>query len=125
MRALFIALLALVMVACSTPQPIPITAKASGSVAGFATLARFGTYEMELAPAYTRLASLRHRAARDLEASRITVDIAIAVQALADQARRHLDDARRGDLVTPTPEQRRQLQDAVLLMDKIETLLER
>lgn len=125
MRALIVLMIAFALSACATPQSVPITAKSSGSVAGFATLARFGTYEMELAPAYTRLAALRHRAARDLDAGRITVDTAIAVQSLADQSRSKLDAARRGDMIAPTPEQRLLLADALVLMDQIERLLEK
>lgn len=40
------------LTACATsPQSPPIAASARGSVVGFATLATFGTWEMELAPA--------------------------------------------------------------------------
>lgn len=119
------ALITMGLSACATsPQTAPIAAKSGSSVAGFATLALFGTYEMELAPVYTRLASLRHRAARSLESGQITVDTAIRVQALADQARAKADAARRGDLITPTAEQRLSLSQSLGLIAQAEHLLE-
>lgn len=126
MRRLLLALaLLLGLTACSTPAVVsPLATSPRADVTGFATLATWGTWEMQLAPAYTRLAGLRHRASAQLDARRIPVATAIAVQATADQARAALDRSRRNDAAEPTPEQRAALADAQALIAKIETLLE-
>lgn len=59
----------------------------------FATLARVGTCEMDVAADYTALIASRHRAASALRKKTITVDKAIQVQTLADAARADLDAA--------------------------------
>lgn len=125
MRKILIALaLAASLAACATPQPSPLSATARGNVTGFATLAVFGTWEMELAPAYTRLAALLHNTARQLDAQRIHKATAIEIQGLADQARSHLDGSRRGSQTAPTLLQRAALAEAIRLMDRAESLLE-
>lgn len=110
--------------ACTTVAPPPLAATGTASPAGFATLALWGEWESDLAPAYTRLAVLRHRAARMLDARRIDVAVAIAVQAEADRARNLLDDSRRGNSKTPSPRQRQQLADAIAAIAAAETRLE-
>lgn len=125
MRKTLIAIAAAVaLAACASPVVTPIKAAAPASVSGFATLAVFGTWEMELAPAYTRLAAARHRAARALDAGHIDVDTAEVIQQSADQARRLLDDSRRGSAQTPTLLQRAQLAEAQRLIAALETRLE-
>lgn len=123
MRALLILIAAALLAACALAPVQPIQAAAQGKVAGFGTLADFGSWEFELAPAYTRLAVLRHRAARQLDERRIALDVAVTVQDLADRARALLDLSRRGNAKQPTLEQRAQLSAAVLLIADAEALL--
>jgi len=126
LRTLLI-VLALALSACTSAPPAPVAAplKASGpaSVSGIATLALWGDWESDLAPAYTQLAVLRLRAAHRLDAGKIAVTTAIAVQASADQARALLDKSRRGDAKSPTPLQRAQLAEAQRLITQIEGVL--
>lgn len=122
-RALILAAV-LALSACATQPQATVRASAQGSVSGFATAALWGTWEVELAPAYTRLAALRHRAARALEAGRITVGTAEAIQASADLARSFLDASRRGHSTEPTPQQRTQLGAALGAIEHAEHLLE-
>lgn len=129
MRALLIiAALVFGVAGCTTNQtlnePVKSLAAHSGQrVTGFATLAEFGTWEMSLAPAYTRLAGLRYNAARRLDDGRISVDIARQVLTLSDDVRSLLDQSRRGNRVNPTPMQRQRLHDAGVKMDAIDALL--
>lgn len=122
-RSLLIAA-ALALSACASHQVTPLQATSPASVYGFATIAQWGHWESELAPVYTRLAALRHRAARALDAGRINVDTAIAIQANADRARVALDDSRRGPARDPTLLQRAQLAEAQRLIGVIEHLME-
>lgn len=115
MRILLIAFV-MALSACSAAPAIPIQASGQNAVTGFATAALWGTWEADLAPAYTRLAALRHRAARQLTDGRIDVATAIAIQQTADQARTLLDQSRRGNATTPSPEQRAQLAEAQRLI---------
>lgn len=116
---------ALALASAAFATPAPVTATATASVVGFATAAPWGTWQAELAPAYTRLAALRHRAARALEARRIPVAVAIEIQAKADVARARLDASRRGEVVDPTPIQRQALAEAIRQIEQAEQLLER
>ena len=79
---------------------------------------------MELAPAYTRLAAVRHRAAKRLDGGRLSVEAAVAIQDLADRARAKLDASRRGSLTDPGPEQKGALAAAIRLIDQAEYTLE-
>lgn len=124
MTRLLLIALAFAMAACTTSPVAPIQATGQGNITGIATLALWGEWESELAPAYTRLAVVRHRAARLLNNGKITVDTAIAVQKTADQARALLDQSRRGDAKHPTEQQRGQLAEAHRLIDTAEALLE-
>lgn len=123
---LALALLALSQAAlpADPPTTTPARAIAKGSVSGFATAALWGTWEEQLAPAYTRLAALRHQAALELTAGRIPVDRAQSVQSLANRARRALDASRRGDALDPTHDQRQQLDAAKALIAQGYALLE-
>lgn len=124
-KSLFVAaLVALSLSACATPQPSPIAATAHGSVTGVATAALFGTYEMEVAPVFTRLTVLINRAARQFEAGRISADATVEIKGLAIQARRQIDAARRGSQTEPTILQRAALAEAIRLIEAGESLLE-
>lgn len=116
---------ALALSACSTAPAVPLQASGQGNIAGFATIAVWGEWESDLAPAYTRLAVILHRAARALDSRRIDVDTAIAIQQAADQARRLLDASRRGNSKDPSPLQREQLVEAQRLLAAAETLVEK
>lgn len=124
MSRILILAIALALSACATP-PSSLEAGARSNVAGFATLAVWGEWESDLAPAYTRLAVVRHRAARLLTDGRIGVDTAIAVQKSADEARALLDQSRRGNAKAPTAQQRDQLAAAQRLIAVAESHLER
>lgn len=119
------ALVAVSLTACATSQPAPIAATARGSVTGVATAALFGTYEMEVAPIYTRMVVLRSRTARQAEAHRISDDTAIEIMVLTDMARRQIDTARRGSQSEPTLLQRAALAEAIRLLDRVDSLLEK
>ena len=101
MRTIVALFLAVLMAGCAV-NPIGGTAKPdrSGTFA-VGTLAPWGSFEHEAAPAYTSLAVARRLAARRLDRQEITADQAIAVQTAADRARAALDAARaradRGD----------------------------
>jgi hypothetical protein len=113
MRTLTI-LIALALSACSTSIPVvPMSASNQGTFSGFASLAVLGTWESEIAPAYTRLAALRHRAAGLLNKGRISTDSAAEVQRLADTAREYLDQSRLSPATKPTYNQRLQLNQAI------------
>lgn len=105
MRYVIIAILTMLLItvlaACTTnvdaaggvkiePEPAAI----HSGLQAFGTLATSGTYEMELAPSYTRLARLRYNAASLLEQDRIKLQTAVDVQNGADLARTALDQAR-------------------------------
>lgn len=102
MRFLILALAVLALSACSSTGTLQGAAKPDRSgVFVVGTLAPWGSFEHEAAPAYTSLAVARRLAARRLDRQEITADQAIAVQAAADRARAALDAARaradRGD----------------------------
>lgn len=109
MRALVVLALACFIAACATPPP-PTTALESKPqrtrLSGFATLCDEGSYSCRAAPVYTRLAQLRHNAARALEAGKIGVDQARAIQSRADVVRALLDNGiaadKRGDAANAT-----------------------
>ena len=93
MRLMILCATALALSACaSTPAQIATTAQ-TGLYAA-ATLARAGTIDEQLAPAYTQNAMVRQRAARALDAGRIDVTTARAVLTQTDAARTALDTAR-------------------------------
>lgn len=93
MRLMILCAAALALSACaSTPAQIASTAQ-TGLYAA-ATLARAGTIDEQLAPAYTTNAMARQRAARALDAGRIDVPTARAVLTQTDAARAALDTAR-------------------------------
>lgn len=126
MRKSLIALgLAAALAACaSAPPATPLAASGRGSLSGFATLALWGTWEMELAPAYTRLAAVRHRAAQRLDGGRLSVATAVEIQDLADRARANLDASRRGSQSDPGPAQKGALATAIRLIEQAEHTLE-
>lgn len=102
MRFILCALLALGLAACgSAPEKTQALMGAAqvDPIESFAvgTLAPIGTFEYKAAPAYTKLAMLRHNAAKKLRAGDITVQAAIDLQTAADGVRALLDAAVRDD----------------------------
>lgn len=63
----------------------------SGDVYVVGTIASVGSFEWDAAPTYTRLAVLRHAAAKNLRKGAITIGQASVVQVRADKARSLLD----------------------------------
>lgn len=101
---LFAAVIAVSLAACVTSCASPPTIEAvplKTGFTGFATLTSVGTFEWTAAPTWTRLAQLRHNAARALGKKEISVDAAKHIQKRADTVRSLLDDAtaaaKRGD----------------------------
>lgn len=120
----FLIIIALALSACASQPNAPVRASSQGGVTGFATAALWGSWEADLAPAYTRLAALRYRGSSALDAGRISVETALAIQKIADQARRLLDDSRRSSVSAPTLLQRAQLAEAQRLLTEAEALME-
>lgn len=124
MKKLFI-LLAAIMALAACAHESPIAGSASSGPVAFGTLASFGTFEMELAPAYTRLAVLRHNAARSLRDQRIAVATAVSIQSAADNARSLLDAAHAETLDGKSrPSAIEKLRQAQHLINAAEKLLE-
>lgn len=82
----------LILSACAAHLPIKAQSPVPDTAA-FATLASFGTFEMALSPAYTRIAVARHNTAMALKRGAINVKTAMSIQRRADDARKLLDDA--------------------------------
>lgn len=93
MRYLMILIASFLLAACAS-APSPVTGVASGGTVAAATLAPWGSFEMELAPGYTANTMLRLQAASALRAGRIPLDTARGVLAATDAARTALDGAR-------------------------------
>lgn len=109
MRIIFASLVALALAACSSsPEKTQaiIAAAQSEPLESFAvgTLAPVGSFEWQAAPAYTKLALLRHSAAKKLRAGEITVSTALDVQAAADGIRSQLDAAIAADAAKQSTE---------------------
>lgn len=92
MRILILAA-ALLLSACGTTTPLSTAPARDTGVIVTATLAPLGSFEWQVAPDYTKLATTRRLAARALTNGRITVATAEQVQVEADAARRLLDEA--------------------------------
>lgn len=120
MNHLIIAVMLAALIGCASTTPLTAVSDPA-RVVGFATLASWGTFEMQLAPAYTRLAAARHRAASAVRRGEISASAARSVQADADRARALLDDAHRAasDGV-PTPPAQEYLGQALEIIDHIE-----
>lgn len=101
MRYMIPLLAALALSACAGMTPAQIAGSTQAGLYAAATIARVGTVDEQLAPAYTRNALVRQRAARALETGRIDVGTARTVLGYTDAARRALDAAR----VAATPVQ--------------------
>lgn len=97
MRRLILPVIAaatLALSACAAPTtPLATTPARDTGVIVTATLAPLGSFEWQVAPDYTRLATTRRLAARALTNGRISVATAEQVQVEADAARRALDEA--------------------------------
>lgn len=99
MWKLILVAVVMVLAGCGTMGATPALQPAPVKTAfvGFATLASVNTFEWQAAPTWTRLAALRHNAARALGKQQITVDAAKSIQARADLARSFLDKATAAD----------------------------
>ena len=99
-RILILIAAAFALAACAGPTaPLSSAPARDSGVIVSATLAPLGSFEWQVAPDYTRLATTRRLAARALTNGRISIATAEQVQAEADAARRALDEAVR---VAPT-----------------------
>lgn len=124
------AVLAITLAACAIPpapssassaiQPAPIQARTTA----IGTLATWGTWETEWAPAATRAEVIARRTVADYRARRIDWQTVASVEGLLTRAREALVSARRGNAKDPTDEQRRQLAAARRLTDLAANLLE-
>lgn len=118
-------LVSMLLFGCATTQPAPATplaaVPAGTSIVGFGTLASWGSFEMAMAPAYTRNALVRHRATRALQNHAITSAQAERLLGLTDKVRAWLDKAREATADgQETPEARVYLDKAVAELDAIE-----
>lgn len=104
-----------------TTQALNATAK-TGSM-GTATVAQFGTWEMSLAPQYTRMSVIDKQATRLLRAEKISVETAQAIHDRSVTAHKLLDQSWRGDKLSPTAIQRLQLRYASEIIDEAAALL--
>lgn len=93
-RILILIVAALALAACAAPTaPLTSAPARDSGVIVTATLAPLGSFEWQVAPDYTRLATTRRLAARALTNGRISIATAEQVQVEADAARRALDEA--------------------------------
>lgn len=99
------------------------TGAVKSSFTGFATLSSVGTFEYEAAPTWTRMAQVRHNAARALTGKEITADIARRIQARADLARSLLNEAMAADKVGNRSAARDKLRWATAAVDDAEITL--
>lgn len=124
MRTLTLLIL-LTLTACAAQPSQPIQAHAAGGILAVGTLAPFGSWEFELAPGYTRSASIRARTESRLSRGAIHSNTARNVQALCDQARALLDAATTQTADgKPTPAAREKLKAAQSLLDRAAHLVE-
>lgn len=125
MRTLALIALVLGLAACQPAgSPLPATAPAPGGVEAFATLAPLGSFEWHAAPAYTRNAALRHRAAALLRGGRITKAQAVEVLRRTDRVRTLLDSAVTLDTGQQPDQAAARLAAARLELDATAALLE-
>lgn len=93
-RILILIAAALALAACAGPTaPLSSVPARDTGVIVSATLAPLGSFEWQVAPDYTRLATTRRLAARALTNGRISIATAEQVQTEADAARSALDEA--------------------------------
>ncbi|MCC7082184.1 MAG: hypothetical protein IT530_16045 [Burkholderiales bacterium] len=125
MRKIITAFCAVCLLAGCAASPIQGEARPGRQgMFAVATLAPWGTFEHELAAAYTRLAVLRRTAARQLDAQRLPLQQAIDVQTRADIARTLLDEARVFDARGAPDDARRKLAEALRAVDYAAAALE-
>jgi hypothetical protein len=113
----------LILTACGTTQTPSLEAPARHTIVGFATLASVDSHEWRAAPTFTRLAQLRHNAARALAKGAISVDAAKHIQARADLARKLLDEAATADRAGFSVAARERLRWAIAAVDSGEYAL--
>lgn len=109
----------------SKPTVAPLEVEHAGAaIVGFGTLASFGTFEMDLAPVYTRNAVARHNAARALRNKQITADEAREILSWTDDARFLLDKAHAASIDgKETPDAREYLNQALGIVESTERRL--
>ena len=122
MRTLIIICMALALGACAGGANL-VAKKQTPNTVAFATLASFGSFEMQTAPLYTRLALLRHNATRQLTKANISVGTAKEIQAGADLARVELKQAAEYDAVKKTNNAQASLAVALQLIENLERKL--
>lgn len=115
-RTGFLMAASLLLGACmSAPLTQPVAGGAdTGKPLVVGTLAPVDSHEWRAAPAWTQLLILRHRAARLLDARQIDIATAKRIQALADEARSHLDAAAAADRAGDAAKAEKALLDAQL-----------
>lgn len=135
MRSIALILISYALLACSEnvptmPSPVAqetqaIIGEAQSGMVVIGTLAPFGSWEFELAPTYTRNASLRQRAANALRNKKISLEVAKSILTITDKVRALLDMATRETTDgKPTPSARTKLNDAAALIAQGERQLE-
>jgi hypothetical protein len=126
MLRLIIAVLLLSLMGCAAaPEKVTTLepAQSYGGVNAFATLASFGTFEMELAPQYTRLAVLRHNAANKLRKGQIDLETAQKIQMYGDVVRSRLQEAQALDAAKNTEKAHAMLYSTAEALDHLEEML--
>ena len=125
MKHVIALLLAATLTACATQTTAPLISAApvARGVQFFGTLAPLGSFEWQIAPAYTRNAALRHRAAALLDARRITIEQAREVLTHTDRARMALDAAVKLDARGHTDGRAAALGDAARNLQHAEAIL--
>jgi hypothetical protein len=124
-RLLLIVVAVLGLGACaSTPQATPMQGASGASIVGFGTLADFGSWEFELAPAYTEVEVINHKAKSLLAKHAIDASTAEQIRDLTRSARLLLDKSRRGNKTAPTNEQRLLLLEARFKLSEARNILE-
>jgi len=127
-RFIFVSLLALLLAACSSTPDRAAAIIAAAQLEpiesyAVATLAPIGSFEWQAAPAYTKLAMMRHNAAKALRKGEISVEDAIEVQNAADAIRAVLDAAVNDDVAGRREDATRKLLKAGLQLVAAETLI--
>lgn len=123
MRTLIL-IAALLVSAAGLAEPTQaLNATAQIGPSGTATIALFGTWQMQVAPKYTQMTAINKRALALLRAGKLDVETARAIHDKSIEARGLLDQSWRADKLDPTPVQRLQLHYATKIIDEAAELL--